>query len=79
MDAINEIQENQIVGKKYRVVKLIGKGAFGKVWRAINEITNTEVAIKFEDRNSTSKQLYYEFQLYKYFHSDHSIISQGIP
>ena len=56
--------ENQIVGKNYRLVILLGEGAFGKVWKAINEITKEEVAIKFEVTETSHKQLYYECKLY---------------
>lgn len=36
------------VGKTYKLIEKINSGAFGEVFRGINEKTNMDVAIKLE-------------------------------
>ncbi len=36
------------VGKTFKLIEKIGGGAFGEVFRGLNEKTNMEVAIKLE-------------------------------
>ena len=71
--------ENRIVAKHYRLIKKLGSGAFGQIWKAVHEKTKEEVAIKFEDVNSKHQQLYYECKIYLWFHSDSTVIGQAIP
>jgi len=71
--------ENRIYAKHYRLVKKLGSGAFGQIWKAVHERTKEEVAIKFEDVNSKHQQLYYECKIYLWFHSDSTVIGQAIP
>lgn len=49
---------------KYDIIKCIGKGAFGKVYKAINKDNKLVVAIKVEE-NTTSSRLEYEYSLYR--------------
>lgn len=43
------IQKDQIIGKKYKLIKKLGKGAFGEIWEAVNFTDKQKVAIKFEE------------------------------
>lgn len=52
-----------IICKKYKVLKLIGEGSFGKIFEAINIITSEKVAIKIE-KKSTISLLKHEATLY---------------
>lgn len=71
--------EGKIVAKNYKLIKKLGSGAFGQIWKAIQQKTKEEVAIKFEDVNSKHQQLYYECKIYLWFHSDSTVIGQAIP
>ena len=70
---------NKIYAKDYKLVKKLGRGAFGEIWKAVHEQNKEEVAIKFEDINARHQQLYYECKIYYFFHTDPSILHQGIP
>ena len=48
---------NSIVFKKYKSIKLIGKGAFGCVYLGLNIIDKSNVAIKYELRNQVNDYL----------------------
>ena len=52
-----------IIGKKYKVLNLVGEGSFGKIFEAINIITSEKVAIKIE-KKSTISLLKHEATLY---------------
>lgn len=43
-----------IIGNKYKLLKQIGEGSFGKIFEAIHIITNDRVAIKIEKKNVKS-------------------------
>lgn len=43
-----------IIGKKYKLLKQIGEGSFGKIFEAENILTNNKVAIKIEKKNNMS-------------------------
>jgi len=73
------MEQDAIVVKNYRLVKKIGKGAFGEIWKAVHNITKEEVAIKFEDAKSKLQQLYSECKVYMWLHEDPTIIEQAIP
>ena len=53
---------NQIIFKKYKSIKIIGKGSFGSVYLGRNIIDKTKVAIKFESKNQ--KREYLENEAY---------------
>jgi serine/threonine protein kinase len=44
--------EGKIVANNYKLVKKLGSGAFGQIWKAEHLKTKEQVAIKFEDVNS---------------------------
>ena len=43
------MMKDSIIGKKYKLVKMIGKGAFGEIWKAVHITNGKEVAIKMEE------------------------------
>ena len=51
----------------YKIVKKVGSGAFGEIYKAINTSTSEEVAVKLEPAKTKFPQLYYEAKLYKIF------------
>lgn len=40
--------EGEIIAKHYKVVKKLGKGAFGEIWKVMNTKTKQSYAAKFE-------------------------------
>ena len=53
------------IAEKYRLIKKIGSGSFGVVYKGIDTTTGTEVAVKLESINSLHPQLLYESKVYK--------------
>ena len=41
-----ELQENVLIKNRYRLLEERGRGSFGEVWRARDEVTEAEVAVK---------------------------------
>ena len=41
-----ELQENVLIKGRYRLLEERGRGSFGEVWRARDEVTEAEVAVK---------------------------------
>jgi serine/threonine protein kinase len=65
-----EPQEGEIgkvVGKKYKLTKKLGSGAFGEIYLAINQETEEEYAMKLEPKKTRHSQLLAEAKLYQYF------------
>ncbi|XP_052519374.1 casein kinase I-like [Budorcas taxicolor] len=54
-----------IAGGKYKLVKKIGSGSFGKVYLAIDITNGEQVAVKLEPQKARQPQLLYESRLYK--------------
>lgn len=50
---------------QYKLIKKIGNGSFGDIYRALNMSTNEEVAVKLEAMKAAHPQLVYESRLYK--------------
>ena len=71
--------KDHIVAKQYKLKKNIGKGGFGEIWIAINLVTKSEVAIKFEDISTKHQQLYTECKLYLWFQKSHKVKHYNIP
>ena len=44
--------ENKIIGKKYKITKKLGSGAFGEIFHAYHIDTKEEYAIKLESKKS---------------------------
>ncbi|XP_036354894.1 casein kinase I-like [Octopus sinensis] len=76
---MDEIEDNLgngdfIVGNKYRLVKKIGSGSFGKIYSAVNVSNGEEVAVKLEKSQAQHPQLAFESKIYRFMQGD-----QGIP
>jgi len=65
--------DNKIAGR-YSLLKKIGSGSFGEIYKGLDNKTNAEVAIKLEPVNSKHPQLMYETKVYKLMQG-----GQGIP
>lgn len=64
--------------KNYKVKQQIGVGAFGEIYKAINQLDEAEqYAVKAEPISTRHPQLLFEAKLYKYLHNDGNIV--GIP
>lgn len=71
--------KDTIVAKQYQIKERIGKGAFGEIWKAINLVTKSNVAIKFEDITAKHQQLHTECKIYLWFQKSQLAKSQKIP
>ena len=63
-----------IVNSRYKLVKKIGAGSFGSVYKAVDIDKNKYVAVKVESKNSEKKRLAHEINIYNNF-----ISSKFIP
>jgi serine/threonine protein kinase len=71
------INMNELIGKKYRLLEQIGEGCFGSVYKAENIITRELVAIKVEKKSSNMGLLKNETKIYQYLNSFKNNV--GIP
>jgi serine/threonine protein kinase len=62
-------QSQHIIQHKYKIIKKIGEGNFGSVYRGIKITTNDPVAIKFEHANTPVKILKHETTILNYLYS----------
>eukprot|EP01062_Namystynia_karyoxenos_P061314 TRINITY_DN5349_c0_g3_i1.p1 TRINITY_DN5349_c0_g3~~TRINITY_DN5349_c0_g3_i1.p1 ORF type:complete len:489 (+),score=94.12 TRINITY_DN5349_c0_g3_i1:236-1702(+) len=53
------------VGRRFRMLEKLGAGAFGDIFRGVDVITKTPVAIKLEPAHAKTPQLIPEARLYK--------------
>lgn len=67
------------VAKDYRLVKKLGSGAFGQVYMAIHQKNHVEVAVKLENIDNKSPQLFYEAKILNTLSGDDSVTDNGIP
>lgn len=74
MEVQNEFEMGTEINKKYKLLKKIGEGSFGFVFKAINMQRGNLIAIKFEHYHAKSKLLKKEAQIYKYLEG-----GPGIP
>ena len=70
--------KDMIVAKHYQLIEKLGNGAFGEIWKATNQKTKDDVAIKFEEINAKHQQLYAECKIYLWFHSDSTVLDLSI-
>ena len=71
---MKDIGKDMVVAKCYQLTDKLGNGAFGEIWKAVNQKTRDEVAIKFEEINAKHQQLYAECKIYLWFHSDSTVL-----
>eukprot|EP01029_Cantina_marsupialis_P019958 TRINITY_DN464_c0_g1_i3.p1 TRINITY_DN464_c0_g1~~TRINITY_DN464_c0_g1_i3.p1 ORF type:complete len:788 (-),score=192.50 TRINITY_DN464_c0_g1_i3:2137-4500(-) len=57
--------ENQVIGKKYKLIRKIGSGSFGEIYEAKHLKTSKEYAVKIEPANVKVPQLRFEVSVYK--------------
>jgi len=60
---ITGIHSSKLIDGRFRIGRMIGHGAFGRVHLGLNMETNEQVAIKFEELET--KQLIRELAMYK--------------
>lgn len=58
------------VGGKYRILRFLGSGSFGKIYQGINLKTNEQVALKMEGLNVDKPCLQYEGKVLAKFQGD---------
>jgi len=61
---------NLLINNKYKCLKLIGNGKFGKIYLGVHEKKNTMVAIKFENKDTSYNTLKNEATIIKYLHDN---------
>ena len=69
------------LNKNYKIIKKIGSGAFGDVYKGLNRETNVNVAIKIDKIEVNKSKLNTEYELYNLLHEGSgvpSIIWKGI-
>jgi len=71
--------QDAVIGKKYKLIKKIGSGAFGQIWKAVHVTNGWKVAVKMEDIDTKHQQLDIECKIYLWFHSEASVIAHAIP
>lgn len=49
----------------YKIIKKIGEGSFGKVYKCLDTKSNNKVAIKFESKDNAKERLKHEADIYK--------------
>lgn len=54
---------SKLIEKRFLVGQQIGKGSFGDVYEARDNLTGKKVAIKFESHKNTHAQLKNEYQV----------------
>jgi serine/threonine protein kinase len=59
------METEQIIANKYKLIKQIGNGSFGSIYKAVNIRTNENVAIKIELIEDELKLLKYESNIYR--------------
>lgn len=72
--------ENTKISSEIQIKHQFGKGGFGQIYLAIlNKNKNREIAIKTEKMTDKHAQLYNEFQIYRWLHSNPDIKYQAFP
>ena len=70
---------DKVIAKDYKIVKKLGSGAFGEVYKALHCSNYIEVAVKLEPINCKSPQLFFEAKIINSIVSDESSAEHGLP
>jgi len=60
---------NKIIANKYKLLEILGQGAFGNIYKAVNIRTGGTVALKIEPIDSKTKMLKNETKIYQYLNN----------
>tara|TARA_B100001093_G_C26681427_1_gene950619 strand:- start:308 stop:1117 length:810 start_codon:yes stop_codon:yes gene_type:complete len=60
------MSENTVISGKYEIIKNIGCGSFGKVFKSKNILTKEEIAIKIQYKDKIIDSLKHEAKIYQY-------------
>jgi len=58
--------EEKIIFGKYKILKKLGEGSFGKIFSAVNLQTGENYALKFEDKKANHNLLEQEACILRY-------------
>lgn len=59
---------NELIGRRYNIIRKLGSGSFGSVYKGKHYKNNNEVAIKFESIHARVKLLQHETIILKYLY-----------
>lgn len=68
-----------LIAKDYKLVKKLGSGAFGEVFMALHNKNHVEVAVKLENIENKSPQLFYEAKILNSLAGEDNTTDFGIP
>ncbi|XP_029654342.1 casein kinase I-like [Octopus sinensis] len=74
MNDNDNLKSDYVVANRYRLIKKIGSGSFGKIYSAHDSMTGHQVAVKVESSQSRHPQLHFESKIYRFLQGD-----PGIP
>ena len=63
------INNPKSLGNEYKIIKLLGEGAFGKVFKVEKKSNKKHYALKIESKDSNTKLLKNEINIYRYLSS----------
>ena len=73
------MEHHRIANNKLKIKKQIGKGGFGVLYNANTKIKKNLFAVKVEKIEPSRKQLFNEYEVYRYLHTSPQILYQAIP
>jgi len=59
---------DELIGRRYNIIRKLGSGSFGSVYKGKHYKNNNEVAIKFESIHAKVKLLQHETIVLKYLY-----------
>ena len=72
-----------IINNRYKLVKKLGSGSFGNVYKCLDIEKNTYLAIKVENKKNEKKRLGYEIGIYKHLNMNinhkYILLTSNIP
>ena len=73
------MEHKKIANNKLKIKKQLGKGGFGVLYNANTKKLKNKFAVKVEKITGARKQLFNEYEVYRYLHTSPSIIYYAIP